>query len=375
MRPYNSSQTRQRTHIGKQAGIIGIGCNVLLSAAKMVVGHLTGSVSIFADGLNNLSDAASSVVTLLGFKLAEKPADKHHPYGHARSEYLASLTVAMLILVIGFELGKSSVEKIIRPTPMEFSSTILWVLLGSIGVKLAMMLYNLHMGKQIQSKVLLATAADSRNDAVTTLAVLMAAWVQHRIGLQIDGFMGLAVSVFILFSGISMAKETVSPLLGEGADPQLQERLIRFIQTQPLVMGCHDLMVHDYGPGQCYASIHVEMDQNMDALVCHEAIDRMERCCLSQFGVHMVIHFDPIANDPETARLKNLVCAILKIRDPRLELHDFRAVPEDTSTRLIFDLIVPEELQDQKQQIQSILADAIHTLDPGQYSLEITFDL
>lgn len=375
MCPYNTSQVHQRTQIGKWAGILGIGCNLLLSAVKILTGHLSGSMAIFADGLNNLSDAASSIVTLLGFKLAEKPADKHHPYGHARSEYLASLTVAMLILVIGFELAKTAADKIIHPTPVETTPTAIWILLGSVAAKLAMMAYNLHVGRKINSKVLLATAADSRNDAVTTSAVLVAAWVQWRTGLQIDGITGLAVSGFVLLSGISMAKQTISPLLGEGADPELQEQLTRFIQSQPLVIGCHDLMVHDYGPGRCYASIHVEMDQNVNALVCHEVIDRLERSCLSRFGVNMVIHFDPVANDPETARLKQLVSTIVKIRDPRLELHDFRTVVQEEVTRLLFDLKVPEDLQNQKEELRNTLDEAIHTLDPGRYSLEITFDL
>ena len=375
MCPYNSPQYQQRTQIGKRSGILGIVCNTLLSTGKMLAGFFTGSMSIVADGLNNLSDAASSAVTLLGFKLAEKPADKQHPYGHARFEYLASLTVAMLILVIGFELAKSSVEKILRPAPVEFSPAAMWILLASIGVKLAMTLYNRHMGKKIQSKVLLATAADSRNDAITTLSVLIAAWVQHRTGVQIDGVMGLLVSVFILFSGISMAKETISPLLGEGADPELQAQLTVFIDSQPMVIGCHDLMVHDYGPGRCYASIHVEMDQQVDALLCHETIDRMERDCLSRFGVHMVIHYDPVVNDPETQRLKHLVTTILKIKDPRLELHDFRVNHQGEAPELVFDLIVPEDLQDQKEQLQATLEQAIQSLDSHPYQLRITFDL
>lgn len=375
MCPYNAPQHQQRTQIGKQSGILGIACNALLSAGKMLAGFFTGSMSIAADALNNLSDAASSIVTLLGFRLAEKPADKHHPYGHARYEYLASLTVSMLILVIGFELAKSSVEKILWPQAVNFNPAAMWILLVSIAVKLGMMLYNQHMGKKIQSQVLLATAADSRNDAITTLAILIAALVQQRTGVNIDGAMGLLVSLFILFSGITMAKETISPLLGEGADPELQARLTAFIDSQPMVIGCHDLMVHDYGPGRRYASIHVEMDQQMDTLVCHETIDRMERSCLTDFGVHMVIHYDPVVNDPETQRLKNLVTTILKIKDPRLELHDFRILRQGEYPELVFDLIVPEDLQSQKEQLQATLEQAIQALDSHSYQLRITFDL
>ena len=375
MCPNHPSQIQQRTRIGKRAGILGIVCNCLLAAGKMLTGNLTGSMSITADGMNNLSDAASSIVTLLGFKLAEKPADKHHPFGHARFEYVASLTVAMLILVIGFELAKSSLEKVFRPSPVNFSPVAIWVLLVSVGVKLAMMLYNRSMGKKIESKVLLATAADSRNDALTSLTVLLAAMVQQHTGTNIDGIMGLLVSAFILFSGISMAKQTVSPLLGEAADPQLQQQLTDFIVSQPLVLGCHDLMVHDYGPGRCYASIHVEMDQQLSPLQCHETIDQMERSCLSRFGVNMVIHHDPVVNDPETRRMKNLVTTILQIRDPRLTLHDFRLIRQEDRAELIFDLTVPEDLQDQKPQLQQMLKQAIGALEANPYTLRITFDL
>jgi len=367
---------RQRTKIGARLGLFGIICNTLLSLGKLAAGFFSGSMSIAADGLNNLSDAASSVVTVLAFKLAEKPADKQHPYGHARFEYLASLTVSMLILVIGFELVKSSVQKILSPTPVMFSPVLLWTLFLSIAVKLMMMICNRRMGQKIQSKVLLAAAVDSRNDALTTCAILAAALVQEYTGILIDGAMGLLVSFFILASGISMAKDTISPLLGEGADPELQNQLTGYISSCPMVLGCHDLMVHDYGPGRCYASIHVEMDQRADPLECHTKIDKMERECFHRFGVHMVIHLDPIAvNDPETDRLRKLVTTILKVRDPRLELHDFRLIPKPGQTKLVFDLIVPEDLQNQKEEIQSALEQALEALEPERYCIHITFDL
>lgn len=364
-----------RKQTGKRAGITGIICNVALCLFKMLAAYFSGSMSIFADGLNNLSDAASSVITLAAFHLTEKPADKHHPYGHARFEYLASLTVSMLILVIGFELGISSVTEILHPTQVVFSPLTIWVLSGSIAVKLGLAAYNHRLGRAIRSQVLLATAADSRNDAITTSAVLIAGFVQSKTGLVVDGLMGLLVCGFILLNGVSMARQTVSSLLGEGADPLLQEQLTRHILAHPQVMGCHDLMVHDYGPGRRYASIHVEMDRNMDAIVCHDAIDALERSCLETLGVHLVAHLDPVANDPETQRLKTLVTTILHIRDPRLELHDFRVLPEEDVRCLVFDLVLPEELGQKKEELQDMLATAIHTLDPGKYRFQITFDL
>ena len=249
------AQYNIRARIGKLSGAVGIICNCLLAAGKLIVGHMTSSMSITADGLNNLSDGASSIVTLLGFKLAEKPADRKHPYGHARIEYIAGLTVAVMILFIGLELGKSSVQKFINPEPIEFSFTAVWVLCASILVKLFMMLFNLKMGRRINSNALLATAADSRNDVMTTSAVLAASIVEHFYDVRIDGVMGIAVSLFILYSGIKLAGETMSPLLGEGANPELQKQITDYINGCPMVLGCHDLMVHDYGPGRRYASM------------------------------------------------------------------------------------------------------------------------
>lgn len=310
-------------------------------------------MSIAADGLNNLSDAASSIVTLIGFKIAEKPADKVHPYGHARSEYLASLTVAVMILFIGFELAKSSVEKILHPSPVEFSGAVLCVLLFSIVIKMGMAVYNYKMGRKINSMTLKAIADDSRNDVIATSAVLVATLAEHGMGYQIDGFMGLVVSLFVLYSGISLARETISPLLGEGADTELHDKLTKYIQSCDMVIGCHDLMVHDYGPGQCFASIHVEIDKNVDALVSHEVIDRMERECLKKFDTHLVIHYDPvITDDKEADARKQKVLACIEKIDPQITLHDFRVSKCESEIRLTFDLVLPEPLERKKKQIQ-----------------------
>lgn len=370
------AQYNIRARIGKLSGAVGIICNCLLAAGKLIVGHMTSSMSITADGLNNLSDGASSIVTLLGFKLAEKPADRKHPYGHARIEYIAGLTVAVMILFIGLELGKSSVQKFINPEPIEFSFTAVWVLFASILVKLFMMLFNLKMGRRINSNALLATAADSRNDVMTTSAVLAASIVEHFYDVRIDGVMGIAVSLFILYSGIKLAGETMSPLLGEGANPELQKQITDYINGCPMVLGCHDLMVHDYGPGRRYASIHVEIDKNEDPMACHARIDRMERECLKNYGTHLVIHYDPVVtDDPEVNSTKRLVNTIIKVRDGRLTIHDFRMVDDGESVKMSFDMILPENLRGQEQSIKETVEKALNSLDSKKYYADITFDM
>ena len=370
------AQYNIRARIGKLSGAVGIICNCLLAAGKLIVGHMTSSMSITADGLNNLSDGASSIVTLLGFKLAEKPADRKHPYGHARIEYIAGLTVAVMILFIGLELGKSSVQKFINPEPIEFSFTAVWVLCASILVKLFMMLFNLKMGRRINSNTLLATAADSRNDVMTTSAVLAASIVEHFYDVRIDGVMGIAVSLFILYSGIKLAGETMSPLLGEGANPELQKQITDYINGCPMVLGCHDLMVHDYGPGRRYASIHVEIDKNEDPMVCHARIDRMERECLKNYGTHLVIHYDPVVtDDPEVNSTKRLVNTIIKVRDGRLTIHDFRMKDDGESVKMSFDMILPEDLRGQEQSIKETVEKALNSLDSKKYYADITFDM
>lgn len=370
------AQYNIRARIGKLSGAVGIICNCLLAAGKLIVGHMTSSMSITANGLNNLSDGASSIVTLLGFKLAEKPADRKHPYGHARIEYIAGLTVAVMILFIGLELGKSSVEKLIDPEPIEFSFTAVWVLFASILVKLFMMLFNLKMGRKINSNALLATAADSRNDVMTTSAVLAASIVEHFYDVRIDGVMGIAVSLFILYSGIKLAGETMSPLLGEGANPELQKQITDYINGCPMVLGCHDLMVHDYGPGRRYASIHVEIDKNEDPMACHARIDRMERECLKNYGTHLVIHYDPVVtDDPEVNSTKRLVNTIIKVRDGRLTIHDFRMVDDGESVKMSFDMILPEDLRGQEQSIKETVEKALNSLDSKKYYADITFDM
>ena len=368
-------EPKVRAAVGRLSGRVGIGGNLLLFAGKLSVGLLSGSMSITADAMNNLSDAASSIVTLLGFRLAERPADEDHPYGHARYEYLSGLAVAALILLIGFELAKDSVGKILNPTAVEFSLVTALVLVGSILVKLWMAMFNTQLGRHIDSQTLLASAADSRNDVISTTAVLVAGLVERFSGLQIDGFMGLAVALFILYSGAMLGKETISPLLGENATPELRKLIVDTVQSDERVLGYHDLMVHDYGPGQRFASLHVEMDQREDPMLCHDIIDNLERICYEKHKVHLVIHYDPVVMDnEELSQMRQQVAQLLAEQDSRLTIHDFRMVRSKGHTNLIFDVALPFDMQGKEKQLKKGLEKALDQQNQGKFYTVITFD-
>ena len=370
----NTEDPKVRGAYGKLAGVVGIVCNLLLFAGKLIAGLLSGSVAITADAVNNLSDASSSLVTLLGFKLAERPADEEHPYGHARLEYLSGLAVAALILVIGVELGKSSIEKIIHPEAVLFSWLTLAILIGSILVKLWMALFCYRLGKQIGSSTLTATATDSRNDVISTSAVLIGCLVGHFFHLHIDGYIGTAVALFIIWSGIGIAKETISPLLGKQADPELVKSISDLIMSHEKILGIHDLMVHDYGPGQCFASVHAEMDSRENPLDCHDIIDDIERDALRELRVHLVIHYDPIVTDDEELnQMRALVSTELKQIDPQLTMHDFRMVRGPGHTNLIFDLVIPYSMEDRKKELKERIDERVQFEDKRYYTV-ITFD-
>ncbi len=363
-----------RSAYGKLAGVVGIICNVLLFAAKLAIGLLSGSVSITADAVNNLSDASSSVVTLLGFKLAEKPADEDHPYGHARMEYLSGLAVAALILVIGVELVKSSVTKIIHPEPVAFSPALVVVLVLSMAVKLWMCHFNSSLGRRMDSDTLKATAADSRNDVITTGAVLLAAIVAQVTNLYIDGYAGLLVALFILWSGVGIAKDTMDPLLGLAPSPELVQQISDEIRGYDKVLGLHDLMVHDYGPGRRFASVHVEMDSQEDPLLCHDIIDDIEHDFLKKHRIQLVIHYDPVVtDDAELNEMRTLTEQVVKELDPRFSLHDFRMVRGPGHTNLVFDLVIPFELHEKRREIAHQVNDRIKAVDQ-KYNVVITFD-
>ena len=364
-----------RAAVGKLSGMVGILCNLLLFAGKLTVGTLSGSVSITADAMNNLTDASSSIVTLLGFKLSEMPADEDHPYGHARFEYLSGLGVAAIILIIGFELAKTSVQKIFSPEEVVFTWLTAGVLVGAMAMKLWLWRFNGHLAKHIGSKTLEATATDSRNDILATAAVLVAGLVEHFSGWQIDGFVGLAVALFILWSGVQLAKETISPLLGESASPELRAQIVDYVRSQPKVLGYHDLMVHDYGPGQRFATLHVEMDNREDPLLCHELIDDMERECLRNHNVHLVIHYDPVVtDDTELDRLHSAVRQILMEIDPRMQTHDFRMVKGEGHINLIFDIALPLDLRGREKSIVAQLEETLTARENTRIYTVITFD-
>ena len=374
----NSEDTENpqvRGKYGTMAGIVGILCNLVLFLGKLVIGTISGSVSIRADAVNNLSDASSNIVTLVAFQLARKPEDAEHPYGHARIEYLSGLAVAAMILLIGVELAKESFHKILSPEPVSFSWALVAVLGMSIAVKLWLAVFNRTLGKKIKSTSLMATAADSRNDVITTGAVLLAAVTARLTGLELDGYVGLLVAGFILWSGIGIAKDTISPLLGAPADPELVHLIRHEIEHfDPRILGVHDLMVHDYGPGQTFASIHVEVDRREDVLEMHEMIDRAERMMLEQHRIHLTIHYDPIVTDDAALqRMQKKVEEALHAIQPGLSLHDFRMVAGEKSTNLIFDVVLPDALRGKEQEIQSALEKAIQ--EPGmEYRTVITFD-
>ena len=363
---------QNRAAYGKLSGAVGIACNLLLFAGKLAVGLAAHSVSITADAVNNLSDASGAVVTLVGFRMAEKPADRDHPFGHARVEYIAGLVVSALILLVGAELAKSAVEKILHPAPVDISPVTMAVLAVSVAVKLWLSRFNRALGRQIDSAALMATAADSRNDALSTGAVLLSALVSRHTGWGIDGYTGLAVALFILWSGIGIARDTVNPLLGQGADPALGQALAKMLTANPKVLGFHDLMVHDYGPGQRFATVHVEMDAREDPLLCHDIIDGLERSCLDELKVHLCIHYDPIVtDDPELNHMRQVVTDCLARLDPGLSVHDFRMVRGAARTNQIFDLVVPDSVH--LDDVQQAVDQAV-SRESDKYATVITFD-
>ena len=354
---------RVRSAYGKAASLVGIGCNVLLFAGKLVAGLLSGSVAIMADAVNNLSDASSSLISLLGFKLADRPADAEHPYGHGRFEYLSGMTVAVMILAIGVELLKSSVQKIFSPEPVTFSLLTAGILAASILVKLWMARLNRTIGGRIDSETLMATAADARNDVITTAAVLVASVLTYFTGFnRIDGVMGLGVAGFILYSGATLVRDTINPLLGAAPDPALVAHIEEKALSYPGVLGIHDLMIHDYGPGNCLVSFHVEMDANADVMHSHDIIDNIERDMLVQDGLVVTIHYDPIVTgDAHVAELKAFLKEEVKRLDPEADIHDLRTVPGKTHTNVIFDCAVPAEYLHDKQRRGAKLAAALRT--------------
>ena len=370
----NTEDPTVRSAIGALAGTTGIICNCLLALVKLIAGLALGSVAIIADAINNFSDAASSVVTLLGFRLARRPADADHPYGHARMEYLSGLTVSVLILLVGVELARSSIDKILSPVAIDPTWFTFAVLAASIAVKLWMWRSFRALGIKIRSSALQAAAIDSRNDCVATGAVLLGCILDRAADLNADGWFGLAVAAFIIYSGIRSANETVSPLLGKQADADLVTKISDLVLSHSQVLGIHDLLVHDYGPGQCYASVHAELSAMEDPLVCHDIIDDIECDALSQLNVHLVIHYDPVViDDAEWDKMRTAVADIVGSINPRLSIHDFRIVRGSSQKKLVFDLAVPYDMALDQQALRCRIEDALLTAG-YRYATVIRFD-
>ncbi len=353
----NISSSKVRTAYGMMASCVGIGCNVFLFFLKLAVGLVVNSVSVMSDAFNNLSDAASSIISLVGVKLADRPADKEHPFGHGRMEYIAALIVSFLIIEVGWTLCKSSFDKVLHPNELSFSVVSVFILAASITVKLWMAYLNRTLGNRINSSVMKATAADSLGDVLTTSATILTLVVYGIWGRNIDGIVGLVVSVIVIIAGFNIAKDTLAPLLGEAVSRETAEEISGFVEKYDGIVGSHDLIVHSYGPARKMASIHAEVPSNVNIEKSHEIIDRIERDAMKELGVFLVIHMDPIAVDDEkVVHCRKMVAEVLKILDERYCFHDFRIVSGEKRTNLIFDLVVPRdaEIADDEQLAQKV---------------------
>ncbi|MEA5051054.1 MAG: cation diffusion facilitator family transporter [Oscillospiraceae bacterium] len=359
---------RPRESYGIFAGTVGLFCNLLLFGLKILVGILSSSVSIIADAVNNLSDAGSSAVTLLGFRLAKKPADKEHPFGHARVEYMSSALIAIVILLIGGELLKTSIEKILSPQSVVITPATMAVLAAAIGVKFFMRGFYLRVADRINSTPLRAAAQDSSNDVFTTVGVLAGAAVQYLTNLRIDGWIGAGVAVFILVSGVCILRDALSPLLGEAPPDALVDGIYRAILGYDGVLGLHDLVVHSYGPDRIFATVHVEMSASLDPLYCHGVLDNIERDMEKAFGVKLVIHLDPVApHDEEYEKIRSAVMIAVKTIDPSLSIHDFRTVRTHDHTNVIFDVAAPAGCTSDTEDIRARVCAAVASLDESYY--------
>ena len=365
-RPDDVKDAAVRTAYGNLASLVGMACNILLCIGKLLAGTLFGSIAIMADALNNLSDASSNVVSLIGFRLAAKAPDAEHPYGHARYEYLAGLVVSVTILAIGLSLLKESALKVLHPTPVVFSWLSIGVLAASILIKLWLSGFNRAVGKKINSETLMATAADSRNDVLTTGAVLLSTILCSLTGYGIiDGMMGVGVAAFILWSGWGLVMDTLSPLLGESPSPELVEHIEQTVMSYPGVLGVHDLMVHDYGPGHQFASLHVEFPAETDPLTAHDVIDNIENDFLKKDRLQVTIHYDPIVTaDASVGVLRARLKEHARQLDPRLSIHDLRIVPGDSHTNVLFDLAFPAGYTGDIDQMLAKMCQFVKEQDP-----------
>lgn len=359
-----SDEKAVRRAYGTACSGAGIGFNVLLFAGKLIAGMLSGSVAIVSDAFNNLSDAGSSIISLVGFKLSNKKSDPQHPFGHGRLEYISGLCVSFLIILMGVELGKASIEKIIEPAQVKFSLLTAAILAASILVKLYMALYNSRIGKRLNAVTMKAMAKDSLSDAVATSVVLMSMIVAKLADIAIDGYCGVVVAAFILFTGITAARDTISPLLGQKPDSEFIEEVMRIVNAHKEIIGTHDLVVHDYGPGRLMITLHAEVDADMDILVAHDAVDNIENELREKLGCSAVVHMDPIVTDDvEVNATREEIKRVVSNIDSRMTIHDFRMVPGPTHTNVIFDVAVPFDTDMDDDELRKILGARIRDVD------------
>ena len=375
VRDYSKTEDpRVRERYGVMASIVGIAVNLLLFFGKFSVGLLTASIAIQADAMNNLSDAGASVVSLISFRIAARPADREHPFGHARMEYVASMIVSFLVLLIGVELFSESVTKIVRESDISFSRVAVFLLFGASLCKLWLYCFYRSVGKRIGSEVLRAAAQDSLSDVVATVAVLLSHLLCEWTGWQIDGYVGIAVSVFILVAGLRILNETKNHILGTAPKAELLTQIEELVLARDGIFGIHDLIVHNYGPGRCFASLHAEVDGRADVFVVHDMIDGLEKQIAEKLGVQCVIHMDPIVTDDEVVNtLRRSVAQAVTAVDPRLSMHDFRFVVGQTRSSLIFDVVAPFEIPWSADEVRDRVAAQIAALDPT-YCAVITVD-
>ena len=370
LKPEGRDETALRKGYGILCGAVGIGLNILLFAGKFFAGTIAGSIAITADAFNNLSDAGSSFVTLLGFQLAGQKPDSDHPFGHGRIEYLSGLAVSMLIILMGFELAKSSLDKILHPAPVDSSWLVIAILCVSICVKLYMAFYNRSLGKKLNAPAMLATAADSLSDSIATTAVLIATLVGRFSGLMIDGWCGILVAAFILWSGFNAAKDTVNPLLGTPPTHEFVDQIKDLVMAHPAIIGIHDLIVHDYGPGRVMISLHAEVSASENVLDLHDEIDNVESELREKLGCEAVIHMDPIVTDDGiTGETRERVAALVHCIDDEISIHDFRMVAGPSHTNVIFDAVVPYGFRLTDSEVEEKIKSAVRTLDGNYFAV------
>lgn len=365
----DTSSPAVRQAYGRLSGLVGIVLNLILAAGKLVAGMATGAISVTADAFNNLSDACSSVVTLIGFHIAGKEADADHPFGHGRMEYLSGLFVSLLILLVGVELLQSSVSKIVHPTPVEFSWLSAVILAASVVVKLWLSFFNKKLGGRIGSAAMEATSTDSLSDAVATAVLLLGLLAGHFFDLALDGWLGVLVALFILKAGWGAAKDTIDPLLGKPADPELVRDIENTILTHEEISGIHDLVLHDYGPGRRMLSLHAEVSADCDVMLIHDVIDNVEREVRRAYGIEAVIHMDPVRNDELTIQLRGKVTMLVHAIDPVMSVHDFRITSGPSHTNLIFDVVVPHGFRLKDDQVKGAVQEAVAALDGTYYAV------